>query len=177
MAYRNIEDARARQKAWREANADALRMKKAAYYKANREAISDRNRAYYEANRLSIRERVKDYQRDKRGEKRIYDATYYRIKARRHGLTLTERRALLELQSGLCACCKRPIPPEPRAYHTHHDHATGMVLDILCPQCNVGLGQFEDNITRLRMAVRYLESVAERQALLNTLPLPLEAAG
>ena len=72
---------------------------------------------------------------------------------RTFGLTIEERDALFAGQDGLCAICRsRPIK------HIDHDHPTGKVRGGLCGPCNMGLGQFEDEPSRLRAAAKYLET-------------------
>nr|WP_246215170.1 endonuclease VII domain-containing protein [Modestobacter muralis] len=60
---------------------------------------------------------------------------------------------MLADQGGLCGLC-RAAP----AAHVDHDHATGAVRDLLCFNCNGGLGQFKDDPALLRAAARYLEA-------------------
>lgn len=69
---------------------------------------------------------------------------------RKFGLTPDEFASLIERQRGTCAICDGP--PQ----HIDHDHATGAVRGILCGPCNMGLGQFRDDPTRLRRAADYL---------------------
>ena len=38
-----------------------------------------------------------------------------------------------------------------------HDHTTGKLRGLLCNGCNVGLGAFRDDKTRLRGIIEYLE--------------------
>ncbi len=56
-------------------------------------------------------------------------------------------------QGGVCALC-RTAP----AAHVDHDHATGGVRELLCFNCNGGLGQFKDDPALLRAAARYVEA-------------------
>lgn len=59
---------------------------------------------------------------------------------------------MLQTQGGLCAIC-RAAP----AAHVDHDHATNAVRELLCFNCNGGLGQFRDDPAVLLAAVAYLE--------------------
>jgi Recombination endonuclease VII len=44
-----------------------------------------------------------------------------------------------------------------KGWHVDHCHKTGKFRAILCGTCNVGLGQFKDNISTLKSAIKYLE--------------------
>ena len=43
-----------------------------------------------------------------------------------------------------------------------HDHITGEFRNWLCHKCNLGLGNFADNLQRLQSAVQYLETYERR---------------
>ncbi len=89
----------------------------------------------------------------RRGGSRSYHLT------RRYGITAAEADAMLEAQGGLCAIC-RAAP----AGHVDHDHATGAVRQLLCFNCNGGLGQFKDDPAVLRAAADYVERHRAHQA-------------
>ena len=91
--------------------------------------------------------------RAKVGGSRSYHLT------RRYGITAAEAEYLLTKQNGLCAIC-RAAP----AGHVDHDHATGSVRELLCFNCNGGLGQFRDDPAVLRAAAEYVERHRARQA-------------
>ena len=76
---------------------------------------------------------------------------------KRFGITLKEAEELLARQDGVCAICHLPITDQ-RGYAAHidHDHESGAVRGILCLRCNVGLGSFKDDISRLEAAIEYL---------------------
>ena len=69
-----------------------------------------------------------------------------------YGLTFEAYNAILETQGGHCALC-------PRTYDmcVDHDHTTLKIRGILCRKCNLMLGHGDDDATRLRAAVTYLE--------------------
>lgn len=77
----------------------------------------------------------------------------------RYGITLEQYEALYESQQGQCAICKRLMSvsdDKSRRPHVDHDHATGTVRSLLCQRCNVGIGQFDDDIALLLAAISYL---------------------
>ena len=39
-----------------------------------------------------------------------------------------------------------------------HDHKDNTLRGVLCSECNLGLGKFQDNSVLLQRAVKYLES-------------------
>ncbi len=76
-----------------------------------------------------------------------------------YGLTIKEHNAMIAAQRGVCAICGA----EPGTWVANcgrlvidHDHSTGEVRGLLCPSCNRGLGQFEDDPIRLTNAAAYL---------------------
>jgi hypothetical protein len=75
----------------------------------------------------------------------------YHLK-RRYGLTEAEVAEMIAAQDGKCAVCWEETPE-----HVDHDHVSGEVRGILCFNCNGGLGQFKDDVSRLINAIAYLE--------------------
>lgn len=74
------------------------------------------------------------------------------------GMSPEDFAARLEKQGGKCAICDTTTPGGKGAFHIDHDHSTGKIRGLLCHRCNVGLGQFQDNIDRLERAKEYLKS-------------------
>lgn len=71
---------------------------------------------------------------------------------REYGITVDDYFLRIERQGGLCPVCRtRP------ARSLDHDHKTGELRDVLCTQCNVALGQMDDNPAWLRAAADYIE--------------------
>jgi hypothetical protein len=96
--------------------------------------------------------------RGKASKDKVGGSRTYHLK-RRYGITAEDADAMLEAQGGLCAICEA-LPAE----HVDHDHATGVVRQLLCFNCNGGLGQFKDDPGVLRAAADYVERHRERQA-------------
>lgn len=95
--------------------------------------------------------------RRKHAEEGRFSAAHRRWEMRsKFGLT-PERYAEMRAEQGYgCAICGRP-EGGPTALAIDHDHETGQVRGLLCTQCNIGLGQFADDVDRLRAAAAYLE--------------------
>jgi hypothetical protein len=70
---------------------------------------------------------------------------------RAFGITQEDLDALLASQGGTCAICRESKPE-----HIDHDHKTGRVRGVLCGPCNMGLGLFKDDQSRLKAAIDYL---------------------
>lgn len=79
----------------------------------------------------------------------------------RFGITLQEYDEILKSQKGRCAICSSKAPKTTsnnvRSFSVDHDHKTGKIRGLLCSKCNRGLGMFNDSLTLLNKAVRYLE--------------------
>jgi len=60
-------------------------------------------------------------------------------------------------QYGGCAICGASIPEEwEKGVHIDHCHESKKVRGLLCPNCNVGLGMFNDDVGLLSKSIEYL---------------------
>ena len=75
---------------------------------------------------------------------------------RHYGITAAEFDIMLANQGGCCAICGTTNPGGKGAFHVDHCHETGTVRGLLCQQCNMGLGHFQDNTQSLAIAIYYL---------------------
>lgn len=74
---------------------------------------------------------------------------------RLYGVTPRQYAQMKRKQRGRCLICnRRPL----NALCVDHCHTTGKVRGLLCRDCNRGLGDFKDMVSRLRSAIEYLES-------------------
>lgn len=88
-------------------------------------------------------------------------ATTRAERLRRFGLTEDEYDLLVERQGGVCAICGLGPTTDGRRLAVDHDHHTGVIRGLLCTNCNVGIGNFGDNLEVLRKAIAYLEGVLD----------------
>ena len=82
-----------------------------------------------------------------------------------YGLTLSCFNYLLEKQGGGCAICGKTSGWKANGGNlvVDHCHKSKNVRGLLCPSCNRGLGQFEDNPNFLKKAVWYLQREIQRR--------------
>lgn len=60
------------------------------------------------------------------------------------------------VQQGKCAICLGDFP-DSKSIHVDHNHVTGQVRELLCVNCNRGIGSFRDNTLLLSKAIEYLD--------------------
>jgi hypothetical protein len=72
-----------------------------------------------------------------------------------YGLTKEMYLQMLTDQDGRCAICG--VPDSEVRLQVDHCHETKVVRGLLCPNCNRGLGMFQDDKDRLIEAVMFLE--------------------
>jgi len=73
-----------------------------------------------------------------------------------YNLTVEEYDAILESQGNKCAICYSAVPGGKGRFHVDHNHETKEIRGLLCHHCNLGLGNFKDNINSLLRAIAYL---------------------
>lgn len=98
------------------------------------------------ADRLEPRPRTG--RRAPRGARR--SRRHYRL-TERYGIGEDEVERLVKSQGGICPICRSA-----ESTAVDHDHVTGTVRGILCPDCNTGMGQLRDDPWVLRRAIEYL---------------------
>jgi hypothetical protein len=74
---------------------------------------------------------------------------------RKYGLTPEAFQVMLEFQGRVCAICRGEFTG--RGPMIDHCHETNARRELLCFQCNVGLGNYRDKPALLRAAAEYLE--------------------
>lgn len=76
-------------------------------------------------------------------------------------------RRLLRDQKGLCAICNKkesyfmPKSNRIRELSIDHCHKTGKIRGLLCSQCNIGIGKFQESTEYLLSAIEYLKKYNE----------------
>lgn len=145
--------------------------------------LNNRQRLWYSRNKEKARQQAKDsYHRrkievnEKRKLARIAEPDKYRQKARDYykknpttakvqswkqagikDMTIERYNLLLVEQNYCCAVCNIPQEELSRKLDVDHDHYTGKVRGLLCPNCNQALGRLKNNpniITNLLNYVR-----------------------
>lgn len=131
-------------KKWREANR--------AYVKA-----FDINRNKNPKRRAGLREAY--------ANRRLKTIDY--VRKHLYGLSRGQYDGLVKKQDNRCALCgQREIRKNYRTGKTFglsvdHNHDTGKMRELLCRDCNLGLGMFSDSIQLLSKAVKYLKKHKE----------------
>ena len=72
-------------------------------------------------------------------------------------MTLEELNQIEKEQNTSCMICKIHQDDLGERLCVDHDHETKNVRGILCRRCNLGLGQFKDDVKLLKSAIKYLK--------------------
>jgi len=109
----------------------------------------------------------KAYLREYSREDRRLNPDKYRGKSlqKQFGIGIVEYDAMYEKQNGLCGICGvgetalNPKTGKPRYLAVDHCHTDGRIRQLLCGQCNTGLGCFKEDMKLLAKAIAYLKKV------------------
>lgn len=75
-----------------------------------------------------------------------------------YGLSPEQYEAMLAAQDNRCAICRSPDWPGKHPVPcVDHNEETGKVRELLCGNCNNGIGMLGHDPARLRAAAEYLE--------------------
>jgi hypothetical protein len=115
------------------------KLRSANIWKDKKEELTLRNRNWLDNNK----ERRKKY-------------TKVQNLKRKYGLTLEQYEAMLLAQRGKCPICNKELDACAQK-DVDHCHNTGKIRDILCSNCNKGLGCFDDNPECMIAAAEYVK--------------------
>jgi len=123
------------------------------YYQEHKAVRLALQRRYYAEHAEERRAYERKYNIVKKEHRRAYE---YR---KRYGLTLSQLDDMAKAQGGRCAICGEH--PKPKSdgrgpFAVDHDHSTGAIRQLLCSDCNGGLGFFRDNPEVLMAAAHYI---------------------
>lgn len=124
----------------------------AKYRKENPEKIRKLNLDYKEKNKEELKKERRCY--IERNKPKTISANRVRKLRQRYGINETEYYILYGSQEGKCKICGdfREI------LDVDHCHKTNEVRGLLCGDCNRGLGLFNDNVDKLKNAIKYLKN-------------------
>ena len=77
--------------------------------------------------------------------------------SKKYNLTEQEYQDMLVKQNGCCAICGTDTPTGKwKVFAVDHNHETGQVRELLCNECNRGIGLLKDNPELLMKAAQYI---------------------
>lgn len=98
---------------------------------------------------------AREYQKNQRNKEYNKQRSKKYLLKKKFNITLEEYTVILENQKHVCIICgKKNMNGKMLA--VDHNHETLKVRGLLCSKCNIGLGQFNDDIDTLTKAISYL---------------------
>lgn len=73
-----------------------------------------------------------------------------------YGITVDDYNKVFTEQNGKCAICGKHQSELKQSLHIDHCHKTDKTRGLLCKNCNLGIGFFNDDIENLQCAILYL---------------------
>lgn len=115
------------------------------------------NKGYYQKYKSDDPERVKNKWRVASKKYHTYDGRRNKT-LRGYGLTEETYNKMYDAQEGKCAICESEL-----TLCVDHCHKSNQVRGLLCNNCNLGLGMFQDNPDRIREAIAYLKKYEDKK--------------
>lgn len=111
--------------------------------------------------RWSVRNREKHYEICKKTiakNPELYSKRHRKYELqKKYNLTEEDYNKMLIKQNGCCAICGTDKPTGKwKVFAVDHNHKTGTVRELLCNECNRGIGLLKDNPELLMKAAKYI---------------------
>ena len=155
MAYKNPEIEKAAQRRYRETHREQI----AAYTALHREKYNAARLAKYHADPEPAKARSRAWNAANKERKREG------ARKRLYGFAPGQFKALSIAQGNRCASCG-----DLTDLVIDHSHLTGENRSLLCSGCNVGIGMFKEDPSRLEAAAAYLRRHAPRAMIQTEAP-------
>ena len=81
----------------------------------------------------------------------------WKYSLKKYGIDHHQYTTMLTEQNYCCKICGTSIEDNSKRLAVDHCHVNGMVRSLLCHNCNVGLGNFKDDIDIMEKAISYLK--------------------
>lgn len=141
-------------------NKEKLKEDNKQYYLRNKTRILERSHKYMKNNRLAATERTRKYRLN---HPQSTQEAQRRKVLKQYGITEDEYDIILFEQEDKCAICGKHKNDFEQSLCIDHIHETGEIRGLLCKQCNLGLGNFKDNVEVLQSAIKYCNSTSWRE--------------
>lgn len=74
-----------------------------------------------------------------------------------YGITLQRYNEMFQNQEGSCCICKKHQNEFSKRLSVDHCHKTGKVRGLLCNNCNLAIGLFDEDLNVIKNTIYYLE--------------------
>lgn len=110
---------------------------------------------YQKQYKKNNRDKINKYRAENKERHLVWERRYQFKK--KYGISIDQYQEMYDKQGGKCAICDTHQDNLNRKLCIDHSHASGKVRGLLCNRCNSVLGYFNDNITLLENAIKYLK--------------------
>ncbi len=109
---------------------------------------------YCSSEERKIKRRKYNLNSDMASRRRDYSRSWQLM--RKYGITLERYNEMLKSQNSRCAVCDKHQLDCYNGLYVDHNHSTKEVRQLLCRDCNAGIGFFKENSDILAKALAYL---------------------
>jgi len=141
----------ARSKAYREKNKEKLKEYSKKYYQKNKAILKEKQKLYAEKTKGKTIDYKKKW-REENSEKEYF----YNLKGK-YGITEEQLEHIKNSFNYSCMICGIEEKDLERKLCIDHNHTNNQVRGVLCSSCNLGIGNFKDDINLIEKAIQYLD--------------------
>lgn len=128
---------------------------------------SKRGKAYYDVHGERINARVAAKNRQSKLDDPVewHKGRFAVHLKRTFGITVEQWEAMFAAQKGRCAICRKKLIRDDvgkvKNFGVDHNHTTLKIRKLLCHRCNMAIGLLDEDVVRLRRAIKYLNDHAD----------------